>query len=121
MANNCGRTRRLVAYYTFESAGRSNAVLPNLSAAGSALDGQVDGAEWVYGRFPGKYALYFHGPGSGDKVVLPEHRTIQVHRPVLGGRVVQGRAVHRDVSHTGYQRGHLLATASRQADEADQF
>ena len=62
----------LVAYYTFESAGRSNAILPNLSAAGSVLDGRVDGADWVYGRLPGKYALLFHGPGSGDKVVLPE-------------------------------------------------
>ena len=62
----------LVAYYTFERAGRSNAVLPNLSAVGSALDGQVEGAEWVYGRLPGKYALLFHGPDSGDKVVLPE-------------------------------------------------
>ena len=62
----------LVAYYTFESAGQSNAILPNQSSAGSALDGQVEGAEWVYGRLPGKYALYFHGPGSGDKVVLPE-------------------------------------------------
>ena len=71
----------LVAYYTFESAGRSNAVLPNLSSAGSALDGQVDGAEWVHGRFPGKYALYFHGPGSGDKVVLPEHKLFRFTGP----------------------------------------
>ena len=62
----------LVAYYTFEAAGQSNTILPNRSAAGSALDGRVDGADWVYGRLPGKYALLFHGPGSGDKVVLPE-------------------------------------------------
>ena len=62
----------LVAYYTFEPAGGNTRVLPNLSPAGSVLDGQVEGAEWVYGRLPGKYALYFHGPGSGDKVMLPE-------------------------------------------------
>ena len=62
----------LVAYYSFESAGKTNATLPNLSTAGKLLDGQVEGAEWVYGRFPGKFALYFHGPGSGDRVVLPE-------------------------------------------------
>ncbi len=63
----------LVAYYTFESVRKDNpSVLPNLSAAGRALDAQIHGAEWVLGRLPGKYALLFHGPGSGDKVVLPE-------------------------------------------------
>jgi hypothetical protein len=62
----------LVAYYTFESAGQSNEVLPNRSPAGKLLDGQVQSAEWVYGRMPGKFALLFHGPNSGDKVVLPE-------------------------------------------------
>ena len=63
----------LVAYYTFEAPGQGDVkVLPNVSAPGSALDGQVMGAEWVLGRLPGKYALLFHGPGSGDKVRLPE-------------------------------------------------
>ena len=71
----------LVAYYSFESAGKDNATLPNLSTAGKVLDWQVDGAEWVYGRFPGKYALYFHGPGSGDKVVLPEQRLFRFTGP----------------------------------------
>ena len=47
----------------------------------SALDGQVEGAEWVYGRLPGKYALYFHGPGSGDKVVLPEQERFKFTGP----------------------------------------
>ena len=64
----------LVAYYTFESAGATNAILPNVSAAGSVLDGRVDSPEWVYGRLPGKFALMFRGPGSGDKVVLPEQQ-----------------------------------------------
>jgi hypothetical protein len=62
----------LIAYYTFEKASGGNATLPNMSAAGRLLDGQIDGAEWVWGRLPGKYALYFHGPGSGDRVALPE-------------------------------------------------
>ena len=71
----------LVAYYTFESAGATNAILPNLSAAGSALDGRVDGGEWVYGRLPGKYALLFHGPGSGDVVVLPNQERFKFAGP----------------------------------------
>ncbi len=62
----------LLAYYTFENTGETNAILPNLSAAGRALDAHVEGAEWVYGRIPGKHALYFHGSGTGDRVVLPE-------------------------------------------------
>ena len=71
----------LVAYYSFESAGESNATLPNLSSAGKLLDGQVEGAEWVYGRFPGKFALYFHGPGSSDRVVLPEQERFKFTGP----------------------------------------
>jgi hypothetical protein len=67
------RDSGLVAYYTFEAADCGNTrTVPNRSTAGGALDGQVEGADWVSGRLPGKYALYFHGPGSGDKVVLPQ-------------------------------------------------
>jgi hypothetical protein len=62
----------LTVYYTFERAGKDNCVLPNMARTGSALDGRVEGAEWVYGRLPGKFALYFRGPGSGNRVVLPE-------------------------------------------------
>ena len=70
-----------MAYYSFESAGESDATLPNLSSAGKLLDGQVEGAEWVYGRFPGKFALYFHGPGSGDRVVVPEQERFKFTGP----------------------------------------
>ncbi len=61
----------LLAYYTFEAGRANSAILPNRSSAGVALDGHVEGAEWVNGRFPGKFALFFHGPGSGDKATLP--------------------------------------------------
>jgi hypothetical protein len=46
-------------------------VLPNLSSAGKALDGRVMGGDWVAGRMPGKMGLHFRGPGSGDRVELP--------------------------------------------------
>jgi hypothetical protein len=64
----------LVAYYPFEQmpSDASTSVLPNRSAAGKALDGRVAGGDWVDGRLPGKMALYFHGPHSGDHVELPE-------------------------------------------------
>ena len=63
----------LVAYYTFElSSNASTSILPNLSSHGHALDGRVASGEWVNGRFPGKGAVYFHGRGSGDRVVLPD-------------------------------------------------
>jgi hypothetical protein len=63
----------LLAYYTFEGAKQGNLQrLPNVSSLGGALDGQIEGTEWVDGRLPGKYALYFRGPDSGDRVVLPE-------------------------------------------------
>ena len=71
----------LLAYYTFESAGQTNAILPNLSAAGSVLDGRVDSAEWVYGRLPGKFALLFHGPKSGDKAILPHQERFKFTGP----------------------------------------
>jgi hypothetical protein len=61
----------LVAYYDFQMKGDNCAVLPNLSAAGRALDGRVEGGDWVEGRMPGKMGLHFRGPKSDDRIVLP--------------------------------------------------
>ncbi len=63
----------LVAYYTFEQHSLSLATLPNQSKLGRLLDGQIENAEWVDGRIPGKPALYFHGPGSSSRVVIPHN------------------------------------------------
>ena len=57
----------LLAYYTFESPGQTNAILPNLSTAGSVFDGDVITGEWVGGRLPGKAAMYF--PADGQVVL----------------------------------------------------
>ncbi|MEN6449404.1 MAG: LamG-like jellyroll fold domain-containing protein [Thermoguttaceae bacterium] len=66
----------LVAYYTFETRGRDPtrdmSILPNVAATGEALDGRIEGARWTQGRFPGKYALRFSGPGYQDRVELPD-------------------------------------------------
>jgi hypothetical protein len=61
----------LVAYYDFQMKDGNCSVLPNLSAAGSVLDGRVDGGDWVEGRLPGKMAFHFHGYGSGNSIRLP--------------------------------------------------
>jgi hypothetical protein len=72
----------LVAYYTFAPpANGDTGRLPNLSAAGRTLDGRVEGAEWVHGRLPGKYALYFHGRNSGDRVILPHEERFRFTGP----------------------------------------
>ena len=62
----------LVAYYPFESVGKDSWLLQNVAATGESLDGEIQGPLWTSGRLPGKLALHFRGPGSGDKVVLPD-------------------------------------------------
>ena len=86
----------LVAYYPFESVGKDSWLLTNVAATGAALDGEIQGPLWTSGRLPSKVALRFRGPGTGDKVVLPEPAAIQLHQPVLDCRVVPGRAVQDD-------------------------
>lgn len=63
----------LVAYYPFEKqSGEDARTLCNVSAAGSALDGHIDGADWGQGRLEGKRALLFRGPGSAVTVAAKE-------------------------------------------------
>ena len=47
-------------------------MLPNQSPAGTELNGKIQGATGVAGRFPGKWALEFKQPQSGVKVNLPK-------------------------------------------------
>ena len=71
----------LLAYYTFEPVEGNNTTLQNLSPVGSVLNGQIQGGEWVHGRWPGKWALHFHGAGSNDKVVLPQQERFNFTKP----------------------------------------
>jgi hypothetical protein len=71
----------LLAYYTFDPAALDKTILPNLSRAGNALDGRIEGATWADGRLPGKRSLYFHGTSSLDKVVLPEQQRFKFEGP----------------------------------------
>jgi hypothetical protein len=74
------KDRDMVAYYTFESAGKTNAILPNVSAAGDVLDGKIGDVEWVYGRWPNKFALRFPGQGN-NLVTLPEQQRFNFTTP----------------------------------------
>ena len=71
----------LLAYYPFESVGKDSWMLANATAAGDSLDGQIEGPLWTTGRFPGKVALRFRGPGTGDKVVLPHQERFKFTGP----------------------------------------
>ncbi len=61
----------LLAYYDFQPDEKDRSVLRNRAATGAALDGRIENAPWVSGRFPDKYALQFGKPGSGVRVNIP--------------------------------------------------
>ena len=71
----------LVVYYSMERHDQGTSILPNQSPLGSEMDGKVVNAEWVEGRLPGKLALYFRGPGSGDTVTIPHQERFQFAGP----------------------------------------
>ncbi|MCG2683820.1 MAG: hypothetical protein L6306_09425, partial [Planctomycetales bacterium] len=61
----------LLAYYDFQPDEKDRTVLRNRAATGAALDGRIENAPWVSGRFPDKHALQFGRPGSGVRVNIP--------------------------------------------------
>lgn len=54
--------RDVVAYYDFQ--GGQGTILKNRSKTGTELDGNIRGAQWTSGRWPGKKALRFDGSKS---------------------------------------------------------
>jgi hypothetical protein len=61
----------LVAYYDFQPDPSNPTVLFNRAPTGSALNGEIQNATWVEGRFPGKSALEFSAGDAGVRVNLP--------------------------------------------------
>ena len=69
----------LVAYYDFQPDPTNPAVLFNRAPTGAALNGEIQIANWVEGRFPGKSALEFMAGASGVHVNIPsEYRQLTV-------------------------------------------
>jgi hypothetical protein len=64
----------LVLYYPFEEDQAKPGKLVNISAVGDLLNGEIVKAKWAQGRFPGKQALHFRGPGSGNYVEIPQEQ-----------------------------------------------
>ncbi len=64
----------LLAYYDFQPDENDRTVLRNRAATGAALDGRIQDAPWVSGRFPGKDALRFGWPGSSVRLNVPVER-----------------------------------------------
>jgi hypothetical protein len=94
-----------VAYYSFESVGKDSWLLPNVAATGAALDGQIEGPLWTSGRLPGKLALHFRGPGTGDKVVLPPPQRFNVTGPFSLGVWFQVAQFSPDCVHSLMAKG----------------
>jgi hypothetical protein len=69
----------LVAYYDFQPDPNNPKVLLNRALTGAALNGEIQNAAWVEGRFYDKKALEFMSPDSGVRVNLPgEFRQLTV-------------------------------------------
>ena len=62
----------LVAYYDFQPDLDDSTVLLNHSASGAKYDGEIQNADFVDGRFPGKKCLEFMAADSGVRVNLPD-------------------------------------------------
>jgi hypothetical protein len=73
-----GRMRKdpgLVFYYGFEPDANAPGRLPDTAEVGVRADGQIAGANWVSGRWPGKMALQFENPGDAVRLAVPGEYT----------------------------------------------
>ena len=61
----------LLAYYDFQVDRSNPSVLFNRAPTGAVLNGEIQNASWVEGRFPGKSGLEFKAADAGVRVNLP--------------------------------------------------
>jgi hypothetical protein len=69
----------LLCYYPFMPELADRGLLKNHAPSGARMDGRIEGARWVTGRWPGKKALLFDRDGDHIKVEIPgEFRQLTV-------------------------------------------
>lgn len=61
----------LVAYYSFERDEANPPLLKDVKTGGEPLDGNIHGARWVSGRWPGKQALFFDHDDDYVTTLIP--------------------------------------------------
>ncbi len=61
----------LVFYYGFDPQTKGDRALRDEAVNGASVDGRIEGAHWVSGRWPGKRALLFDQPGDHVAVEIP--------------------------------------------------
>jgi hypothetical protein len=69
------KRKDLLTYYDFQPDENDSKVLVNRAQTGAELNGKLEGATWVDGRFPGKKALEFKKPGDGVHINIPQELT----------------------------------------------
>ncbi|MEI6714777.1 MAG: LamG-like jellyroll fold domain-containing protein [Verrucomicrobiota bacterium] len=96
----------LLSYYTFESDSNTPARLVDVATNGLHTDGEIVGANWVTGRWPGKMALQFENPGDAVRLSLPgEYEDLTVVAVVRVDRLDQSLSAVLNTS--GWQEGGL--------------
>ncbi len=62
----------VVFYYGFDRQTEADRILPDESTVGESIDGKIEGARWVSGRWPEKRALLFDQPSDSVILEIPE-------------------------------------------------
>ncbi|MEM1296715.1 MAG: FecR domain-containing protein, partial [Verrucomicrobiota bacterium] len=62
----------LILYYNFTQQEQNRLLLQDEAIKGESVDGKISGARWVTGRWPGKSALLFDGPGDAVELEIEE-------------------------------------------------
>lgn len=78
----------LLAYYSFERDAEMPTKLPDVKTMGEPAHGEIHGARWVSGRWPGKRALFFDRDEDFVETIIPgEHQQLTVAAWVLLDRL----------------------------------
>jgi hypothetical protein len=129
------KRRDLLAYYDFQPDPNNPKVLMNRAWTGASLNGEIQNAAWVEGRFSDKKALEFMSPDSGVRVNLPgEYRQLTVIAWVSSKRLAnkyngilmsdgweQVKKLHFQLQESGQIIVHVCGQLNRQENGQDDY